>query len=165
MMVAKPTLRLALKTCALERLQEDIMQTNLERGKAASGARCAGRVAAILASVPLIAVLGLAAPDRALAGACGTSHPAGVHAGTTSGIHNPTSTVKTGSAGGGGGSLGCANGSSSTAALNSLATSTSGKVVEGRAHPVAHAATHTKTAATRTANTSSAHSRAVKAHP
>jgi hypothetical protein len=61
-------------------LQEDIMQSNLERGKAASDARSAGRFVAILARVPFIATLALCAPDRALA-ACGVSHPAGVHAG------------------------------------------------------------------------------------
>ena len=47
------------------------MQANLERGKAASGVRSAGRFVAISASGPLIVTLALLAPDRAHAAACG----------------------------------------------------------------------------------------------
>jgi hypothetical protein len=66
--------------CALERLQEHIMQAKFERAKAALRTSSAGLSIAILASTSLIAALALCAPDRALA-ACGASScPAGVHA-------------------------------------------------------------------------------------
>lgn len=116
------------------------MQSNLERGMAASRVRSVGRFVAILAGVPLIAVLALCAPDRALA-ACGATHPAGVHAGGGgAGVHTATSSSTTsGGGGGGGGTLGCPNGSSA-AALHGLPTDTSGRVVEGRVHSAARAA-------------------------
>src|SRR6516225_6351769 len=141
--MAMPTLRPTLQNCALKRLQEDIMQVNLERGKAASAMRSVSRLA-VLAGVPLIAALALSAPDRALA-ACGTSRPAGVHAATAStGVHTTTSRPATsgGGGGGGGGTLGCANGSSAMAAPHALPVASTGKVVEGGAHPVAHATPH-----------------------
>jgi hypothetical protein len=137
------------------------MQSNLERGRAASGARSAGRFVAIFAGVPLIAILVLGAPDRARA-ACGTIQPAGSHAASagTGGAHTATSKPPTSGSdsGGGGGSLGCANGSSAEA-LHGLPTAASGKVVEGGAHAAAH--TTTRTATTRTSNTG-AHLRGVK---
>jgi hypothetical protein len=130
------------------------MQANLDRGKAALDLRSAGRFVAILAGVPLLATLALSAPDRALA-ACGASRPAGTHASASSGgsVHTATSRPPTsGGGGGGGGSLGCANGSSA-AAMRGLPVASSGRVVEGGARP-ARTATHARTAATRTANTS-----------
>jgi hypothetical protein len=137
------------------------MQANLERGKAASGARSARRFVAILAGVPLVAILALSAPDRALA-ACGASRPAGTHAAASSGgsVHTATSTAPSGGgSGGGGGSLGCANGSSASAP-HGLRIATSGRVIEGGVH-AARTATHSRTATTRTANTG-AHLRGVK---
>ena len=138
------------------------MQANLDRGKAALGARSAGRFIAILAGVPLLATLALSAPDSALA-ACGASRPAGTHAAASSGgsVHTATGTAPSGGGSGGGvGSLGCANGSSASA-LHGLATAPSGRVVERGARPAARAAVHPRTAATRTANTST-HPRGVR---
>jgi hypothetical protein len=133
------------------------MQARIERAKTASGAPSVGRFA-ILAGVPLIVTLALSAPDRAFAGACGgASHPAGVHTGVGGSAHAATAhPASGGGGGGGGGSLGCAGGSSASA-LGHLATTTSGRVVENVAHP----ATHTKTATTRTANTN-LHSRVAR---
>ncbi len=131
------------------------MQTNLDRGKAALRLRRAGRFVAILASVPLLGTLALSATNPALA-ACGASHPAGVHAAGSSGgsVHAATSTRPSGGGSeGGAGSLGCANGSSASA-LRGLATTASGRVVEGGAHAPARTAIHARTARTRTANTS-----------
>jgi hypothetical protein len=91
------------------------MQADLKRGEGASGLRGAGRLAATLASAPLIAMLTLCAPDQTLA-ACGAAGlPAGVHAAAGGGgsVHAATSIAAT-SGGGGGGSLGCANGSSAS---------------------------------------------------
>jgi hypothetical protein len=132
------------------------MQANLERGKAASGVRSVGRFA-ILAGTPLIGVLALCAPDRALAACGGASHPA--HAAAISGgsVHAATGIPATSGGGGGGGSLGCANGSSASA-LHGLATTTSGRVIENGG---GHTATHTRTSTTRTANTST-HSHVVR---
>jgi hypothetical protein len=146
----------------LERLQEDIMQANLKRGKAASGARSAGRFVAILAGVPLIATLTFSAPSPALAAECGASHPA--HAASTSGgsVHTTTSIPAASGGGGGSGNLGCANGSSSASPLRGLPTTASGKVVENSVHAPARTAVHTRTATTKTANTG-AHLRGVKA--
>src|SRR5277367_5800117 len=134
--LAKPNLSSRAPDCALERLQEDIMQADLKRGKAASGVRSVGRSVVILAGVPLIATLALCAPDRALA-ACGASSPAGVHAaggGSSSGVHTATSQPASsgGGSGGGGGTLGCANGAS--APLRGLSTAASGRVVENGVH-------------------------------
>jgi hypothetical protein len=144
----------------LERLQEDIMQANLERGKAASGARSAGWFVAVLAGVPLIATLTLSAPDPALA-ACGASHPAHAPAASGGSVHTTTSVAAPSGGGGGGGSLGCANGSSAAAPLRGLPTAASGKVVENGVHAPARTAVHTRTATTSTANTG-AHLRGVK---
>jgi hypothetical protein len=136
------------------------MQANHDRGKAAFGLCGAGRFV-----VPLLATLALSAPGPALA-ACGASHPAGVHAASSGGsVHAATGTASSGGGGGGGvGSLGCANGSSAPA-LRGLATTASGRVVEGGAHRAARTAIHARTASTRTANTS-AHPRprGVKPH-
>jgi hypothetical protein len=149
----------------LKRLQEDIMQVNLGRGKAASAMRSVTRLA-ILAGVPLIAALTLSVPERALA-ACGTSRPAGVHTATArTGAHTTTSRPATsgGGGGGGGGTLGCANGSSVIAAPHALPVASSGKVVEGGAHLVAHTTPHPSTAAAKTSKSTnaSAHLRGVK---
>jgi hypothetical protein len=122
------------------------MQSN-ERGRAASGAHSVARFVAIFAGVPLIAILALSAPDRALA-ACGSTKPAGVHSTTGSGVHTATSKPPTSGSGGGSGTLGCANGSSASA-LHGLPTAASGKVVEGVA---ATAHMTTRTATTRTTN-------------
>ena len=111
------------------------MQGKLERGKAAFHARSIGSLA-ILAGAPLIAVLALGAPERALAACGASSHPAGVHAAA--------------GGGGGGGTLGCAGGSSASA-LRGLPTTSSGRVVEPGAH-ASRTATHAGNAATRTAN-------------
>jgi hypothetical protein len=145
----------------LKRLQEEIMQVNLKRGKAASAMRSLSRLS-ILAGVPLIAALALSVPDRALA-ACGTSRPAGVHTATAhTGVHTTTSRPAT--SGGGGGSLGCANGSSAIAAPHALPVASSGKVVEAGVRPVAHTTPHPSTAAAKTAKSTnaSAHLRGVK---
>jgi len=144
------------------------MQANLERCKAASGARSVGRFVAILASVPLIATLTLCTPDRALA-ACEPSHPAGAHAAASGAgsVHAPTARPPTSGsgAGGGGGTLGCANGSSTSALhglpLHGLPMAASGKVVEPGARAGANTATQTRTATTKTAN-DIAHLRSVK---
>ena len=142
------------------------MQAELKRGRAASGVRSVGRSLAILAGVPLIATLALSAPDRALAAACGAASPAGVHAaggGSTSGVHAATSHASSGGgSGGGGGTLGCANGASAPA-VHGLSTAASGRVVENGVHARGHTTTHTRTAATRTANTG-AHLHAFKGH-
>ena len=132
------------------------MQANLKRGKAASGVRSVGRSVAILAGVPLFAILALSAPDRALA-ACGASGPAGIHAagGGGGGVHAATSRPATsGGGGGGGGSLGCAGGSSAPA-LRGLPTAASGRVIETVPHG-AHTTTLTRTAPTKTAPTKTA---------
>jgi hypothetical protein len=147
-------------------MQEEIMQVNLEPGKAASAMRSVSRLP-ILAGVPLIAALALSAPERALA-ACGTSRPAGVHTATAhTGVHTTTSRPAASGGGGGGGgvSLGCANGSSAIAAPHALPVASSGKVIEGGAHPVAHATTPRPSTATAKAAkpaNASAHLRGVK---
>lgn len=134
------------------------MQVRPERGAAASGVRSVIRLA-FFAGVPLIGVLALSAPEAALA-ACGPSHPAGVHsAASGTGVHTATSRPSAGGSGGGGGTLGCANGASAPAP-HGLAMASSGRVVEG-AHGKAHIAVHPRSAATRTAN-ASAHLRGVK---
>jgi hypothetical protein len=125
------------------------MQSN-ERGRAASGAHSVGRFVAIFAGVPLIAILALSAPDRALA-ACGSTKPAGVHSTTGSGLHIATSKPPTSGSGGGSGTLGCANGSSASA-LHGLPMAASGRVLEGEPHTAAHT-TLKRTATTRTADT------------
>ena len=136
------------------------MQADLKRGEGASGPRGAGRLAAILAGAPLIAMLTLCAPDQTLA-ACGASHPAGVHAAGSGGgsVHAATGIAAPSSGGGGGGSLGCANGSSASG-LRGLPVAASGRVVEGGAHR-AHTASRVRTAPTRTGN-ASAHLRGVR---
>ena len=124
------------------------MQADLNGGKAAFRMRSVGLSVAILAG----ATLSLAAPDRALA-ACGTSHPAGVHAaGGGSGVHVATSTAATSGGSGGSGTLGCAGGSSASA-LHGLPTTSSGRVVERGAH-AARTETHARTATTKTTNVS-----------
>jgi hypothetical protein len=146
------------------------MQANLERGKAASGVRSAGRFVAISASGPLIVTLALLAPDRAHAAECGATHPAGIHAAaSSSGVHAATAgPLTSGGGGGGGGSLGCPNGSSASALhgppLHGLPMAASGKVVDPGGHSAAHTATQTRTATTRTAN-DSAHLRGGKPPP
>ncbi len=136
------------------------MQADLKRGEGASGPRPVGRLAAILAGAPLIAMLTLCAPDQTLA-ACGASHPAGVHAAGSGGgsVHAATGIAAPSGGGGGGGSLGCANGSSASG-LRGLPVAGSGRVVEGGAHR-AHTASRVRTAPTRTGN-ASAHLRGVR---
>ena len=85
------------------------MQADLKRGKAASDVR--SRSVAILAGVPLFAILTLFAPDRALAACGAASHPAHAAASSGGSVHTATSTPASGG-GGGGGSLGCAGGAS-----------------------------------------------------
>jgi hypothetical protein len=145
----------------LERLQEEIMQANLESGKAVSDARRVGPIVAFLAGVSLVTTLALCAPEKALAAtACGATHPGGVHAAGTGsgGVHAATAKPPTsgGGSGGGGGTLGCANGSSASA-LHGLPITSSGRVAEGGNHGT-HIATHTRTATTNTG----AHLRGVK---
>ena len=128
------------------------MQTNLKRGKAASGVRSAGLSVAIVASTAIVVTFSFFVPNPALA-ACGASRPAGVHTGSAStGLHTATGIAAPSgaSSGGGGGSLGCANGSSAPA-LRGLPTAASGRVVEGGAH-AARSETHARTAPTRTTN-------------
>ena len=137
------------------------MQGNLERRSAASGGRIVSRLA-FFAGVPLVAAFALAAPGQALAG-CGPSHPAH-SAATGTGVHAATSRPSSGG-GGGGGNLGCANGASAPMP-HGLSIASSGRVVEGGAHPAAHTTSHARTAAKKTAN-ASAHLRGVKSprHP
>jgi hypothetical protein len=137
------------------------MQPNLERGKAASGARSAGRFVAILAGVPLIAILTLSASGPALAGPCGASRPAHAPAASGGSVHTTTSIAAPSGGSGGSGNLGCANGSSSASPLRGLPTTASGKVVENGVHAPVHTAIHTRTTTTSATNTS-AHLRGVK---
>jgi hypothetical protein len=132
------------------------MQADLKRGKAAFRMRSVGLSVAILAS----ATLSLSAPDRALAACGGSSRPAGVHAagGGAAGVHVATGIAAPSGGGGGGGSLGCAGGSSASA-LHGLPVASSGRVVQTGAH-AARAASHARTATTRTTN-ASAHLHAV----
>ena len=135
------------------------MQAKLERGKAAFHMKGVGLSVAILAS----ATLSLSAPDRALAGCGASSHPA--HAAAISGgsVHTATSIPATSGVGGGGGSLGCANGSSGSA-LRGLPLASSGRVVEpGAGAHAARTETHARTATTRTAG-ATAHLRTVGHH-
>jgi hypothetical protein len=140
------------------------MQANLESGKAASGALSVGRFVGILAGVPLVAILALCSPDRAIAAACGgASHPA--HSASTGGGGVVAATARPptsggGGGGGGGGSLGCANGSSA-AAPHGLPVASSGRVLDGGSVHAAHTATHARTAATSAAHTG-AHLRGVR---
>jgi hypothetical protein len=124
------------------------MQADLKRGKAAFRTRNIGLSVAILASATLL----LSAPDRALAACGGSSHPAGVHAAAagSGGVHVATGIAAPSGSGGGGGTLGCAGGSSASA-LRGLPTATSGRVMETGAH-AARNETHARTATTRTAN-------------
>jgi hypothetical protein len=135
------------------------MQANLER-RPTVGTRGLGRSVAIFASVPLIATLALWAPGEALA-ACGATQSTGAHATTGGGgEHAATSRPASSGGSGGGGTLGCPGGAS-VAALRGLPMAASGRVVETGARRAAHTATHARTAATKTANTS-AHLRGVK---
>jgi hypothetical protein len=132
------------------------MQAKLERGKAAFHVR-----SLLLAGAPLVAALALCAPDQALA-ACGTvSRPAGVHAAASgaAGVHAATGIAAPSGVGGGGGSLGCAGGSSASP-LRGLPTAASGRVVETGAH-AAHTAIHVRAAPTKTTN-ATAHLHAVR---
>jgi hypothetical protein len=118
------------------------MQAKLGRGKAAFCTRSVGLSVATLASVPLIAILALCAPDQALAARCGASAPMGVHpsgGGGVAGVHALTSRPATsgGGGGGGGGTLGCANGASNS--LRGLPMAGSGRVIQPGAH-AAHTA-------------------------
>lgn len=125
------------------------MQTNLRRGKPAFRMPSMGLSVTILAGSSLVA---LCAPERALA-ACRTIGPAGVHAAAVgTGVRAATTRLPT-SASGGGGTLGCAGGSSA-AAPHGLAVATSGRVLEGGVHSAARPATHAKAAPTRTTNAS-----------
>ena len=103
------------------------MQTNLRRGKASishAAWACPSRFWLRSAFAA-----GDCAPERALA-ACRTSGPAGVHAAAGgTGVRAATTRLPT-SASGGGGTLGCAGGSSGPA-LHGLAVATSGRVLEG----------------------------------
>jgi hypothetical protein len=125
------------------------MQTNLRRGKAASRARSAALSVAIAASASIVATFSFFVPSPALAG-CGGTHISGAHAASAGngGMHTATSIAAP--SGGGGGSLGCANGSSAMA-LRGLPTAASGRVVEGGTAGRREA--HTRTAPTRTNNT------------
>jgi hypothetical protein len=127
------------------------MQADLKRGKAASDVR--SRSVAILAGVPLFAILTLFAPDRALAACGAASHPAHAAASSGGSVHTATSTPASGG-GGGGGSLGCAGGASAPVPRG-LPTTASGRVVEIGAH-AAHTTTLTRTATTRAAPTRTA---------
>ena len=125
------------------------MQADLKHGKAAFRMRSVGLSVALFAS----ATFSLSAPDRALAACGGSSRPAGIHAAGSgaAGVHVASSTTATSRAGsGGGGSLGCAGGSSASA-LHGLPVGSSGRVLETGAH-AARAGNHARTAATRTAN-------------
>jgi hypothetical protein len=129
------------------------MQTNLKRGKAASRVRSAELSVAIVAGASIVATFSFFVPNPALA-ACGASRPAGVHtASASTGAHTATSIAAPSgaSSGSGGGSLGCANGSSATA-LRGLPTAASGRVVEGGVAHAARAETHARTAPRRTTN-------------
>ena len=129
------------------------MPAKLKRGEAAFRSRSVGLSIAIFAGLPLVAILTLGAPDRALAACGGSSHPAGVHAAGSggSGVHAATGiAAPSGVGGGGGGSLGCPGGSSASA-LRGLPTASSGRVVEMGAH-AARSESHPRTANTRTAN-------------
>ena len=108
------------------------MQADLRRGEGASGLRGAGRLVAILAGAPLIAMLTLCAPDQTLAACGGAGRPAGVHAAASGGgsVHAATGIAAPSGGGGGGGSLGCANGSSASG-LRGLPVAASGRVAEG----------------------------------
>jgi hypothetical protein len=129
------------------------MQADLKRGKAASDVR--SRSVAILAGVPLFAILALFAPDRALAACGAASHPAHAAASSGGSVHTATSRPAAGGGGGaGGGSLGCAGGASAPAPRG-LPTTASGRVVEIGAH-AAHTTTLTRTATTKTAPTRTA---------
>jgi hypothetical protein len=140
------------------------MQINLKRGKAALRARSAGLSVAIFASASIVATFSFFVPNPALAACGGASHSAGVHtASASTGAHTATGIAASSSGaskGGGGGSLGCANGNSA-AALRSLPTAASGRVVEAGAAHAARPATHAKAAPTRTTN-ASAHLHTVK---
>jgi hypothetical protein len=127
------------------------MQTILKRGSAASRVRSAGLSVAIVAGASIVATFSFFVPNSALA-ACGASHSAGVHtASANTGAHTATSiAAPSGASSGGGGSLGCANGSSATR-LRGLPTAASGRVAEGGAH-AARPATHARTAPTRATN-------------
>jgi hypothetical protein len=133
------------------------MQTKLERGKAAFHIR-----STILAGAPLIAALALCAPDQALAACGAVSHPAGVHAtaGAGGGVHATTGIAAPSRVGGGGGTLGCANGGSA-AALHGLPVASSGRVVEATGAHAVRSETHARAATTRTTNFS-AHLHAVR---
>jgi hypothetical protein len=127
------------------------MQTILKRGKAASRLRSAGLSVAIAASASIVATVSFFVPNSAFA-ACGGSHPAGVHtASASTGVHTATSIAAPSGAsnGGGGGSLGCANGSSASG-LRGLPTAASGRVVETGVAHAARSETHARTAPTRT---------------
>ena len=128
------------------------MQANLERGKAASGARIVGPTVAIWAGVSLITTLTLCAPDRALAACSAPTHPGGgggVHSGVGGGVHSGGGGGGVFHSGGGGGGSGCSNGSSAVA-LHGLPMAASGRVLEGGIR-AAHTATHARTATTSTA--------------
>ena len=133
--LGKPSLSACAPELRVERLQEDIMQANHERGKAASGPRSVGPSVAIWAGVSLITTLTLCAPDRALAACSAPTHPGG-----GGGVFH---------SGGGGGGSGCSNGSSAVA-LHGLPMAASGRVLEGGIR-AAHTATHARTATTSTA--------------
>jgi hypothetical protein len=122
------------------------MQADLKRGKAAFRMRAIGLSVAILAGATL------SAPNQALAACGGSSHPAGVHAAAagSGGVHVATGIAAPSGSGGGGGTLGCAGGSSASA-LRGLPTATSGRVVETGTH-AARTESHARTATTRTAN-------------
>jgi hypothetical protein len=141
----------------LERLQEDIMQARLERVGAASDAGV-GRLA-FFAGLPFIAALALSAPHAALA-ACGPSRPAGVHSGPSgTGVHAATGGPSRG-ASRGGGTLGCANGAGAPAP-HGLSIASSGRVVEGGVHGMAHVSAHPRAAAPKPAK-AAAHVRGSK---
>jgi hypothetical protein len=104
------------------------MQAKLVRGKTAFRRRSVALSVAILAGVPLMLVL--CSPERALA-QCGASRPAHAASIGGGGVHIATSrpAVSGGGSGGGGRTLGCANGAS-RAALRGLPVASSGRVVE-----------------------------------
>lgn len=132
------------------------MQAKLVRGKAAFHIRTIGLSVSIVVGAAAFCFL---APNPALA-SCGGTHISGAHAASAGngGIHTTTSIGAPTGVGGGGGTLGCANGSSA-AAFHGLPVASSGRVVEATAH-AARPAMHAR-AATTTTNVS-AHLHAVR---
>ena len=145
------------------------MHVNVERGKAALSVRSAVSFSGILAGASFIAILSLCAPQQALA-ACGSTGASGIHTGSGGGegVHTATARPATPHpSGGGGGSLGCANGASASALhpLHNLPVSAQGKLIETGARPVPHTTASTTTSTKTKTTNNSAHLRGVKPPP